>query len=150
MPLCAGVLLRACVCVCCILSICMCVAQLPTLCFPLTLFSFSLLSTLPLLAFSILLHLASVLLVAYFTLGFWHRIMMTRTCYTPSPIHSCPSLCSTLCALRISPSHCILPLAPQIAVGAVATPSASASSSPAPTFPQSFLPFNVLCNVLWQ
>lgn len=148
MPLCAGVLLRACVCVCCILSICMCVAQLPTLCFPLTLFSFSLLSTLPLLAFSILLHLASVLLVAYFTLGFWPRIMMTRSCPLPHPFLSLFVQHCVLCALRISPSHCILPLAPQIAVGAVATPSVS--SSPAPTFAQSFLSFNVLCNVLWQ
>lgn len=138
-----------CACVCCILSVCMCVAQLPhSLCFPLTLFSFSLLSTLPRLAFSILLHLASVLLVEYFTLGFWPRIMMTRSCPLPQPFLSLFVQHCVLCALRISPSHCILPLAPQIAVGAVATPSVS--SSPAPTFAQSFLPFNVLCNVLWQ
>lgn len=77
-----------CACVCCILSVCMCVAQLPPLCFLLTLFSFSLLSTLPLLAFSILLHLASVLLVAYFTLGFWPRIMMTRSCPLPHSFFS--------------------------------------------------------------
>lgn len=75
--------------VCVAFSLFVCVLHSsPPLCFLLTLFSFSLLSTLPLLAFSILLHLASVLLVAYFTLGFWPRIMMTRSCPLPHPFLS--------------------------------------------------------------
>lgn len=77
-----------CACVCCILSVCMCVAQLPLTLFSAhSVFIFIALYSPPLGIF----HSSPFgfsFLVAYFTLGFWPRIMMTRSCPLPQPFLS--------------------------------------------------------------
>lgn len=105
-----------CLCVYDSLTVCVCVCvSLWVFVFPpsccififISLFSLSLSG----LAFSILFHSASVLLVAYFTLSFWPRIMVTSTCYpTLPPVHPLLFLCTTLCCTLYA--FCI----PQIAI----------------------------------